>query len=123
MALGYKPHVAIKQLNAHTALVCGVAQAWLSQRGFDCVITSLDDSGHSAQSKHYARNNTSGQCEAVDLRTKHLSGIQRDLFYNFMDITLEPMGYDVVLESPGETNEHLHVEFDPKAGESFARVV
>ena len=122
MALRHKPHVLVNQLNAHTAFVCGAVAGWMDKHDAHCVITSLDDSTHSAGSKHYAANNPSNQCEAVDVRTKHLPAILRDLFAVTMRELLEPMGYDVVMESPGEPNEHLHVEFDPKPGEQFSSV-
>lgn len=71
----------------------------------ECIITSANDSTHSATSWHY-------KGRALDFRVHNYAGdkvalaaeIKADLGPNF----------DVVLEALGTGNEHLHVEYDPK---------
>lgn len=72
----------------------------------DMLVTSGNDSSHMPGSKHYSD-------EALDFRTKHLSADDK---HALRDTVKKRLGrdYDVVLESEGLTNEHLHIEFDPK---------
>lgn len=72
----------------------------------DMVITSGNDSKHKPGSKHYSD-------EALDFRTKHLPSNAKEGFAEAVQKRLGP-DYDVILESEGGVNEHLHVEFDPK---------
>lgn len=85
------------------AAVANVAEAL--RLPADMVITSGNDSQHMAGSKHYTD-------EALDFRTKHLTPHDRGLLVAGVK---EKLGkdYDVVLESVGGPNEHLHVEHDP----------
>lgn len=71
----------------------------------DITITSGNDSTHMKGSKHYSD-------EALDVRTKTLTTDQKHLLKDTVKARLGP-GYDVVLESEGGSNEHLHVEYDP----------
>jgi hypothetical protein len=94
----------------------GAAQAVLSAKGLDCVITSLNDGTHGAASLHYSDN-------AVDLRTKHIPQKLKQVVVAQLTECLNPLGFDLVHESAGLPNEHLHIEFQPKVGESFLREV
>ena len=71
----------------------------------ECVITSANDSKHSAASLHYKG------C-ALDFRTHNYTN---DKVY-LRDKIKAALGqdFDVVLEAVGTPNEHLHVEYDPK---------
>ena len=71
----------------------------------DMLCTSGNDSMHKIGSKHYSD-------EALDFRTKHLSppSVKRKLVAEIK----RRLGadYDVILESEGQANEHLHIEHD-----------
>lgn len=69
------------------------------------VITSGDDGTHKQNSKHYTG-------DALDFRSKHWGG-DYDRFLAPIRAALGP-DYDVVLESKGLDQEHLHIEYDPK---------
>jgi hypothetical protein len=70
-------------------------------------VTSFLDGMHKRQSLHFA-----GQ--AVDLRTLDLPPSFMEALAAHLKAGLEPYGFDVILES-----DHLHIEFDPKAGQQF----
>lgn len=72
----------------------------------DMLVTSGNDSVHARGSKHYAD-------EALDFRTKHLSEGQKHAWRMELKRRLG-RDYDVILEDENGTNEHLHVEYDPK---------
>ncbi len=114
-----KKTVSAKSASFEIGYAIGIAESVYSEVGSVLVVTSLNDSKHSSGSLHYTGR-------AVDLRTKHLQpgvlqGIRRDtvpaVFAKLRE-RLEPLGFDVVLES-----DHIHVEFDPKAGESVFAIV
>lgn len=73
----------------------------------DMLITSGNDSKHKTGSKHYSD-------EALDFRTKHLT---KDQKHKLVAEVKRRLGkdYDVILESEGKVNEHLHIEWDPKS--------
>ena len=73
----------------------------------DMLITSGNDGVHMPKSKHY-------EDAALDFRTKHLNGDDRAALIQAAKKRLGK-GYDVILESLGRTNEHLHIEWDPKS--------
>lgn len=71
----------------------------------ECVITSANDSKHSERSLHYKG------C-ALDFRTHNYANDKQAL----RDRIKAALGqdFDVLLESVGTPNEHIHVEYDPK---------
>lgn len=72
-----------------------------------CWVTSGWDGVHHAGSLHYVG-------KAVDLRTWHFRSVSaRDMAIANLRARLSP-DYDLVLEKPGQTGEHLHVEYDLK---------
>ena len=73
----------------------------------EAIVTSLRDGSHSVNSLHY-------KGLAVDFRTKHLDEANIGALVTGLKVYLDPHGYDVILEG-----DHIHVEFDPKAGEKF----
>ena len=72
----------------------------------DMVITSGRDGTHLTTSKHYSD-------EALDFRTKHLTGTEKHALVAHI-FTRLGRDYDVLLEQAGTPNEHGHVEYDPK---------
>lgn len=72
----------------------------------DMLITSGNDSTHMKGSKHYLD-------WALDFRTKHLTVTQKRALAETVKQRLGKE-YDVILESLGKMNEHLHVEYDPR---------
>lgn len=70
----------------------------------DVVVTSANDSKHMNNSLHY-------KDKAVDFRTKHLTPLEKREWIRNIQVRLG-VGYQTILESENEPNEHLHVEFD-----------
>lgn len=86
----------------------GVANTIFDGFGVKMVISAGRDGEHSPTSLHYSG-------KAVDLRTKNIPNetIRAGIFTALVN-RLEENGFDVVDE-----HDHFHIEFDPKAGESF----
>lgn len=85
--------------------------------GLNTVITSLLDGVHNPDSLH-------PKGLAGDLRAKDLKDIEAIAWFEATKAQLEPMGFDVVWEggvgaTPATTGAHMHIEFQPKSGESF----
>jgi hypothetical protein len=72
----------------------------------DILITSGRDGTHRADSKHYFDQALDFRTKTLDMKQKHdrLAAVKKRL----------GAGYDVLLESLGTPNEHLHCEWDPK---------
>lgn len=80
---------------------------FLDVAGAEVVITSVCDGVHSSRSFHYLLG-------AVDLRTKHLHTRDQKLkIYRRLD-NESPSNYDILLESLGQPQEHLHAELDDR---------
>lgn len=79
--------------------------------GYEPTITSADDRVHGPNSLHPSGN-------AFDVRTKDI--LRRDLDSLLTEIKrrLEPLGFDVILEFRNQEQEHIHIEYDPKAWEA-----
>ena len=71
----------------------------------DIVVTSGNDSKHKLGSLHY-------RDRALDFRTKTLTPDEKHLLVEAVRSRLGS-DYDVILESEGQSQEHLHCEFDP----------
>jgi hypothetical protein len=87
--------------------------------GMNCIITALLDGTHNPGSLHPLG-------KAADIRTRDLTPADAVTWMWAIKAELEPMGFDVVPEGAGDTlattGAHLHIEFQPKAGESFWHV-
>lgn len=102
-----KTGVNVKGLQPETLL----AMILVNQLRAGIVITSINDSAHMKGSRHY-------DGYAFDVRTHELqSDIEKDHLVGMIRQSLT-QEYDVVFESRGLPNEHIHVEFDPKATNS-----
>ena len=68
------------------------------------LVTSGNDSKHKVGSLHFVDR-------ALDFRTKHLSTAEK---HQLVAAVKKRLGsdYDVILESEGKPNEHLHIEHD-----------
>lgn len=73
---------------------------------YPCMITSGNDSKHGKNSKH-------PKGEALDFRTKDLPLAWKPILITMVKTRLGKE-FDVVFESEGLENEHMHVEWDPK---------
>lgn len=84
--------------------------------GLNMVVTALTDGQHNPGSLHPLG-------KAADLRSNDLSPTEFISWMEAIKAELEPMGFDVVPEGPhstlATTAQHVHIEFQPKAGEKF----
>lgn len=86
-----------------------VSEVWAAVPGAGRpVVTSFQDSRHSATSLHYGKVGDV-RCRALDLRTWP-TVIPSDMLQPTVEVLQEHLGpdYDVVLET-----DHIHVEYDP----------
>lgn len=86
-------------------IACAVVNAANALDLPDMLITSGNDSTHMVGSKHYTD-------EALDFRIHHLTAEQQQALKAVVKARLGA-DYDVILESLGTPNSHLHVEYDP----------
>ncbi len=98
-----------------TWFAAGVTEAIFRQFGYVAVITSmLDSHADKPESLH-------NKGLAVDFRTRHIFAVAiRVQIASAVKQILDPMGYDVILET---NPPHLHLEFDPKVGEAWIQPV
>ena len=85
----------------------GVAEAIWHTIGRQLTVTSLNDSTHSANSRHY-------NGLAADIRTRDLTPLEVKAVMQKLVAILDPLGFDVVLEK-----DHIHLEVDAKPGEAW----
>ncbi|MEN3039762.1 MAG: hypothetical protein ABDI07_11565, partial [Candidatus Kryptonium sp.] len=78
--------------------------------GKEMVITSANDSKHRQDSLHY-------KDLAIDIRTRHLEKYEKELVLSYLRAKLGE-DYDVIFE---ENPEHIHIEYDPKDVNIFAK--
>jgi hypothetical protein len=91
------------------AVALNIAERIYDSYGADCVVTSCSEghSKHGFGSLHY-------QGGAVDLRTRNLPTTEvKEAVALALRGSLSS-DFDVILESVGTPNEHIHVEFQPK---------
>lgn len=107
--MSLKPGVDLRGLHPVWGVAYPIIRDVFRDCGSRCIVTSANDGRHSANSLHY-------KGMALDLRTKHVEEPIKSLIVKKL---VEQLGsqFDVVLESLGLDNEHLHVEFDPKDAE------
>lgn len=100
-------------LRGELYFAAGVAEVVYRQAEATLVITSGNDGEHKPGSLHYKNL-------AIDCRTRQLSTGQKMRIFTQLFTILNPMGFDVVLET---LPPHIHIEFDPKLGEHFLTAV
>lgn len=96
-----KTGVSLKNLCPQMVVAYIVANDVFSEMGYECVITSCDDSEHGKDTLH-------GQGKATDFRTRHLPDQNTKVAVKERLVSRLGEEYDVVLEA-----DHMHVEFDP----------
>lgn len=102
-AIQLKYGVKLKDLKPQTVLAMVIVHSILARSGTDCIITSCNDSKHSAASLHY-------DGRAFDFRTKNYK-FNKDALMQEIRAALGDE-FDVVLEDEGGPNEHAHCEWD-----------
>ena len=104
-----KPGVIFKQLRPEIYGLFSILDRTWANYGQQCVITSANDGRHKTGSLHY-------HDLALDVRTKNLGSDSNKKAAALLLAHELGGNYDVILESLGEVNEHIHIEFDPAAG-------
>ena len=102
----FKRDVTLQGMRPEVAVAINVFDGVMAKYGLDAYITSVVDSTHSKQSKHYIG------C-AFDGRSHDLREDQKDEVLDIMRKALT-VEYTVLLEARGEDNEHFHVQFGKK---------
>jgi len=83
----------------------------LTEQPEDIVITSVNDSVHGENSKHYID-------QAIDIRSKNFpSSAAKAEFRKEFERVLGPDEFTVIIENLGTENEHFHVQV--KKGRTF----
>ncbi len=110
--------VNTQPLCAEIYFACGVIEAVFAKHDLDAVITSAADATHNPGSLH-------GQGRAIDIRWSVPDARTGDIIFAELVKRLERRGFDVVNErkraSKSWTGAHVHIEYQPKAGECFWR--
>lgn len=106
MKLRIKEGVSLAGLSPQMVLAAHVVALVYQDKGVaECWITSGCDGVHMHNSLHYLG-------KALDFRTKNLGASLKPTIARDVQLALGA-GFDVILESSGLPNEHLHVEWDP----------
>lgn len=106
--LKLKPGVRVGGATNEICIAVSVAAIAYQQYGADCVITSMCDGKHSVGSRHY-------EGDAFDVRVHNIRESDRDDMVKTLASALGA-DYDVLRESIGTGNEHIHIEYNPKKG-------
>ena len=114
-----KTGVRIQGVQAPLLLGLFLAEQVYASIGVECVVTSLNDGKHCDASQ--GRPCPDGRPRslhadglAADLRIKDVHPTKRELVVVRLTDVLGPE-WDVKWEYKGTDNEHVHLEFDPKA--------
>ncbi len=106
-----KNGVILYGIKPEMVLCYGIAESIFNEMGFGCVITSAIGKEHMDKSLHPVGY-------ALDLRTKHIDADTIKLQI-VEEIKKALPQCDVILESLGEDQEHIHFEMDPKDDKLF----
>ena len=102
----YKDGVKIAGVRPEILIGLDIAEEIYKGRTLPMWVTSVTDGQHMNGSLHY-------KGLAADLRTKGTGSASP--LCNDLKKALNPLGFDVILEDLEGDNEHIHIEFDPKA--------
>src|SRR5258708_2252782 len=113
-----KTTVVVDGLKPEMYFALGLADAAFADENCECLLSAALDGQHKVGSLH-------PQGLAVDLRNEQLRLDQHERILTKL-MRLNKYGFDVVDEKAGAsantTAQHFHVEFQPKAGETFWHV-
>ncbi len=99
-----KAGVSLRDLQPQVVLGLMLVEQAFAAAGAECIVTSVNDGQHKADSFHY-------RGLAADLRIKHIHPDRKAAVVAHMTNLLGPE-WDVLWESQGLANEHVHIEFD-----------
>ena len=106
--LKLKTGISLRALSPQMVLATlGFIEPTFRKYGYDAVITSGNDSTHKSGSLHYAG-------KALDFRLNNLKPEDRIKVVGEIAVILGD-DFDVLHESEGNPNEHMHVEYDPRS--------
>ena len=104
--LRLKKGVSVAGLQTPMMVALATADASYQKHDRDCWLTSGVDGTHSPKSLHYVGL-------AVDLGVKTVDHIHPQVIADDIALALGEQ-YDVLYESHGTPNAHIHIEFQPK---------
>lgn len=99
--------VSLADLRPQMAIVIQNVTGILASHGLYAMITSGNDSRHSLTSLHWSG-------AALDFRSHHIPREILDRVVRRIDRSLG-LHFDVLLEQRDQENEHLHIEYQPRA--------
>ena len=102
-----KPSVRILGIKPELVLGALIVESCYAHIGVDPVVTVGIEGTHRLGSEHYTGL-------ALDFRMHHVPHDRREALVAAIREALGP-DFDVLWESVGTEQEHVHVEFDPKA--------
>ncbi len=109
MSLLFKPGVRVGRMRLPISLALIVAKDVLEEHGYDLIVTSIDDSGHSEFSDHY-------KGYGLDFRSKHIKTTPEkvDIHEEIVERLMALGEFRVLLEDMDQPNEHYHVGYKPR---------
>ena len=99
-----KVGVGLTGLQPQVVLGLMLVEQAFAAAGAECIVTSINDGQHKADSFH-------SRGLAADLRIKHIHPDQKAAVVAHITDLLGPE-WDVLWESQGLANEHIHLEWD-----------
>lgn len=103
MLVSFKPGVLLEGLKPQILIGLLAVYSVFSKYEYDLVITSGSDGQHMEGSKHYSGG-------ALDIRSKHITNYAvKQKILSDCTIALGE-NFTFILESPGENNEHFHLQ-------------
>jgi hypothetical protein len=108
------PAISLDNVSPRIFLAIALAAPiWERHGAPDVWITGANEEGHSTGPRGFHRL-PDGTCQAVDLRTWNIPRLEdRHTAAKELADVLGPL-YDVLYEKPGESGEHVHVQYDPE---------
>jgi hypothetical protein len=106
-----------KSLRGEMYFALGVCETAFARQGCDLVVTALLDGSHNPGTLHF-------EGAAADIRMGNVPPDKRAALCEEVKKRLDRYGFDVVPELVAPAGKvwsgpHMHIEFDPKQGETF----
>ena len=111
-----KPGVELDSVHGKMFFAIAMAdRVWMQLGSEECWITAANEPGHETNPDPRRRFHLlpDGTCQAVDFRIHQFTPFNKTEGRRILASILG-RDYDVLLEAPGEANEHIHVQYDPK---------